>query len=90
MNRPIWVASRFEKTWRRLTRHQRDRVMEIILALPELLENPHQHTGFGFRRLRGTFFYEARLDLSWRLVMRVDAEEIVLFDVMNHDQIRRL
>lgn len=88
--RPIFFASRFAKTWKQLSAAQRERVIEIILALPALISQPHQHSGLGFRRLRGTFFYEARLDLRWRLVMRIDAAEIVLFDVMNHDQVKRL
>ncbi|MES2307304.1 MAG: hypothetical protein V4507_00440 [Verrucomicrobiota bacterium] len=69
---------------------QKDQVIEVVLVLNELLQNPHLHSGFGIRRLQGTSFYEARLDLRWRLVMRIDADEIILFDVMNHDQIRRL
>ena len=90
MARGIYAANRFPRTWRRLNKSQKDRVIEIILALPDLLKNPHQDSGFGFRRLHGTKFYEARLDLRWRLVMRIDEAEIILFDVLNHDQIRRL
>jgi len=90
MARPIYAASRFPRTWRGLSPAQRDRVVDIILALPDLLKNPHTHSGFGFRRLHGSNLYEARLDLRWRLVMRIDSKEIILFDVLNHDQVRRL
>lgn len=89
-HRPIFVATRFVKTWKHLPPAHRERIIEIILALPELLGDPHRHSGFGFRNLRGTFFYESRIDLRWRLIMRIDDNEIVLFDVMNHDQVRRL
>jgi hypothetical protein len=54
------------------------------------MKNPHRHSGFGFRKLRGSSFHEARLDLRWRLVMRIDSSEIILFDVLNHDEVRRL
>jgi len=64
--------------------------MDFLLAFPDLVESPHLHSGFGFRRLQGTFFYEARLDLRWRLIMSVSPDEIALFDVINHDQVRRL
>lgn len=64
--------------------------MDIILALPDLLKNPHRHSGYGFRKLRGRNFYEARVDLRWRLIMRIDNREIILFDVLSHDQIKRL
>jgi mRNA-degrading endonuclease RelE of RelBE toxin-antitoxin system len=88
--RPILAATRFRKTWRTLSPKQRLQIIEIIIALPELMGNPHSHTGYGFRRLHGSGFHEARLDLRWRLLMRITEEEIILFDIMNHDQIRRL
>ena len=90
MNRAIYAASRFPCTWKTLNKAQRERLIDVILALPDLLKNPHRHSGMGFRRLYGTAFYEARLDLRWRLIMRIDATEIILFDVLNHDQVRRL
>ncbi len=88
--RPILAVTRFRKTWRTLSAKQRLQIIDIIIALPELMGNPHAHSGYGFRRLHGSAFLEARLDLRWRLVMRITEEEIILFDVMNHDQIRRL
>jgi hypothetical protein len=88
--RPIWAARRFVKTWATLTNAHREKVIEFLIAFPDLMESPHLHSGFGLRRLQGTFFYEARLDLRWRLILRMSPEEIVLFDVMNHDPMRRL
>ena len=90
MAKPIYFAGRFSKTWENLTPKQRERVIDIILALPELQENPHRHSGYGFRKLHGSAFHEVRLDLRWRLILRIDQDEIILFDVMNHDQVRRL
>lgn len=87
---PVYLASRFPRTWKGLTGKHKERVIDILIVLPDLLKNPHQHSGFGFRRLQGSQFYEARLDIRWRLILRVDPDEIVLFDVMNHDEVRRL
>ena len=87
---PIWAVRRFLKTWRSLSGSQKQRIGEILINLPELRADPHLHTGYGLRQLHGTHFYEARLDLRWRLIFKVTEEEIVLFDVMNHDQVRRL
>jgi mRNA-degrading endonuclease RelE of RelBE toxin-antitoxin system len=87
---PIWAARRFLKTWRSLSGYQKQRIGEILIHLPELRADPHLHAGYGLRQLHGTHFYEARLDLRWRLIFKVTEEEIVLFDVMNHDQVRRL
>jgi len=90
MDQPIYAARRFVATWRNLDSRLKEKVIAVILALPELTAKPHRHTGFGFRRLRGSEFWEARLDLRWRLILRVGAKDVVLFDVMNHDQVRRL
>ena len=69
---------------------QKDRILDIVIELPDLLKNPHRHSGFGLRPLQGSVYYEARIDLRWRLVMKMDTREIVLFDVLNHDQVRHL
>lgn len=90
MSRPIYAANRFRRTWRNLPPKLREAVIDVILALPSLLARPHRHSGFGFRRLHGSDFWEARLDLRWRLILQINPEDIVLFDVMNHDQVRRL
>jgi len=90
MDQPIYAARRFSATWKTLNPRLRERVIGVILALPDLMANPHRHTGFGFRRLHGSEFWEARLDRRWRLVLRVGSKDVVLFDVLNHDQVRRL
>ncbi len=90
MARAIRFASRFRRNWHDLTEAQQERVLDIILELPALMKNPHQHSGFGFRRLHGSTYYEARIDLRWRLVMKMFPDEIIVFDVLNHDQVRRL
>ena len=90
MVRPIQFASRFPRTWKSLSQAQKERIFDIIIELPALLKNPHQHSGFGLRRLQGSVFYETRIDLRWRFIMKMDPHEIVLFEVLNHDQVRRL
>lgn len=90
MDKPVLAARRFRATWKKLDSRGKERVIDIILALPDLQANPHKHSGAGFRRLQGKDFWEARLDLRWRLILHISENEIVLFDVMNHDQVRRL
>jgi hypothetical protein len=90
MEQPIYAAKRFTATWRSLDPRLKAKVIDVILALPDLLARSHHHSGFGFRRLHGSDYWEARLDLRWRLILRVGAKEVILFDVMNHDQVRRL
>lgn len=89
MTKPIYAARRFGATWKTLDPKLKDRVIDFIMALPDLIARPHQHSGFGFRRLHGSDFWEARLDLRWRLILRIGPNDVVLFDVMNHDQVRR-
>jgi mRNA-degrading endonuclease RelE of RelBE toxin-antitoxin system len=90
MDKPIYATRRFRSTWRTLDDKLKERVIDLILALPDLLARPHQHTSAALRRLQGSDFWEARLDLRWRLILRISADDVVLFDVMNHDQVRRL
>jgi hypothetical protein len=90
MDRPVLAAGRFGRTWRALEPRLKERVIDVIMGLPDLIAAPHRHSGFGFRRLHGSDYWEARLDLRWRLIVRVRTDEIVLFDVMSHDQVRRL
>jgi len=90
MDKPIYAARRFRTAWKSLDARPRESVIDVILALPALVAHPHQHTGFGFRRLHGSQYWEARLDLKWRLILKIGHDDIILFDVMNHDQVRRL
>jgi mRNA-degrading endonuclease RelE of RelBE toxin-antitoxin system len=90
MARPIQFAGRFRRTWKSLSQTQKERIFDIVIEMPNLLKTPHLHSGFGLRRLQGSVYYEARIDLRWRLIMKMDAHEIVLFDVLNHDQVKRL
>lgn len=90
MARPIHFAKRFRHTWKSLSADEKERIADIIIELPELLKNPHRHSGFGLRRIQGTGLMEARIGLRWRLVIKIDSNEVLLYDVMNHDQIRRL
>ena len=87
---PIWAGRRLLKTWRNLSSVQKQKIGDVLIALPDLLRNPHLHTGYGLRQLYGTHFHEIRLDLRWRLIFKISKVEIVLFDVMNHDQVSRL
>jgi hypothetical protein len=90
MDKPILAARRFRATWKRLDGRLQERIIEVVLALPALQADAHKHSGAGFRRLHGKDFWEARLDLRWRLILHISETEVVLFDVMNHDQVRRL
>lgn len=90
MEQPIYATRRFTATWRTLDPRLKEKVIDVILALPDLIARPRQHSGFGFRRIHGSNYWETRLDLRWRLILRMGADEIILFDVMNHDQVRRL
>jgi len=90
MAQPIYFANRFRHTWKHLAETQKERIVDIIIALPDILKNPHLHSGFGLRKIQGSSLVEVRIDLRWRLVMQSGSNEIVIYDVMNHDQIRRI
>jgi hypothetical protein len=83
-NIPIWAVKRFIKTWRNLSGSQKQRIGEILIALPDLMLNPHLHTGYGLRQLHGTHFHEVRLDLRWRFIFKVSVEEIFTDILFRH------
>jgi hypothetical protein len=48
--------------------------------------DPHQHHGLGLRKLARRA-YEIRVHLQWRVVFLHAGEDLVAYDVMNHNEI---
>jgi mRNA-degrading endonuclease RelE of RelBE toxin-antitoxin system len=85
----ILLMERFQKDVRTLTDDQRVRCFEAILALPQLIGNPHQHTGFGVRKIHTSGIWEVRLGLGLRLVFAFKNNEAILVTVGNHEDVER-
>jgi hypothetical protein len=81
--RRIHSARPCAATWRSRDPKLKEKVIDVILALPDILVRSHQHTGFGSRRPQGSDYPEVRLDLLGRLILRVGPMDVVLFEGMN-------
>ena len=50
---------------------------------------PHRHAGLGIRKLT-PLYYECRIDLRLRIVLRLRPEGLLAYDILTHDQVRVL
>ncbi len=66
----------------------RQEVESGLNALFDRFGSPHEHSGLGLRKLRGSA-YEMRVGLDLRLVMVLKGERLTCIDLMNHDQVKR-
>ena len=85
----ILLAERFQKDLSKLSKIERARIFEVLLAVPAALKNPHQHSGIGIRKLHRSGIYEARIGLGLRLVFALRDDSIILAMVGTHDAVRR-
>jgi mRNA-degrading endonuclease RelE of RelBE toxin-antitoxin system len=74
---------------RRLPKHQRKQIGEVITRVRDGFGAPHLHSGLGIRRLRDSLF-ECRVGLSLRLVFDAESGLLSFPDIGTHDQIRKL
>jgi len=76
---------------RKLPAEDRLAVNGALVAVLESWGNPHAHRGTGIRKL-GADLFECRAGLRLRLLYRVEKpeQELVFFEVGNHDDIRRI
>jgi mRNA-degrading endonuclease RelE of RelBE toxin-antitoxin system len=85
----IALTERFQQDARELPAEQRNRLLDVLLALPKALGTPHVHAGVGLRKIHATGIWEARLGLGLRVVFTTEAGLITLVRVGDHDEIRR-
>ena len=85
----VLLNSRFLAALKSLSDADVSRVEEALQALPDCFGQPHLHTGISIRRLRKNIF-ECRAGLKVRLLFRDHAQELEVFFVGNHDDVRRV
>lgn len=62
--------------------------LEVTLSgVSENFGNPRRHAGLGLRKL-GPGIWECRFDLSLRVILIQDTDGLLVYDIMNHDQVR--
>jgi hypothetical protein len=77
---------------KRLRELPKDERAECVLALCELIEEfgrPHVHSGLGIRKL-GDSLFECRAGLSRRFLFHDRPDELFVFFLGNHDEVKAL
>jgi hypothetical protein len=77
---------------KRLKQLERDERIECLLALVELADTfgqPHRHSGISIRKL-GEHLFECRGNLALRFLFESRPEDLFVFFLGNHDEVRKL
>lgn len=82
----ITLSERIQKTAAKLPSDLREKCSRAITEVSEAFGDPHRHRGLGLRKLASRS-YEVRVTLQWRIVFLHVDDELVAYDIMNHDQI---
>lgn len=78
----------FDKTFKKLPRERKNKVLKTIFALIDYFETGKRAKGLGLKHLRGDF-WEIRVDPKDRIIF-VFPDDIISFLVVGtHDEIRR-
>jgi hypothetical protein len=82
----IELTPRLRKTAARLGPEITEKSQIALQRIASHFGNPHKHSGLGLRKLAPDA-YEARIGMQWRIVLIHQAESLVAYDIMNHDQV---
>ena len=83
----LFLGSRMMRAVGQLDSGSRARLQEKLVAVAGTFGNPRRHSGLGLRKL-GPGMWECRLDRALRIILLQDQDGLLVYDVMNHDQIR--
>ncbi len=83
----IDFIGRFRADASRLPDGKRREVEAVLQQLPAVFGRPHQHSGLGIRRLKGSYF-ECRVGRDLRIVFKLDGAVLVMTRIGNHEDIR--
>jgi hypothetical protein len=70
-----------------LTPASREKLQATLSGVSENFGTPRRHAGLGLRKL-GLGIWECRFHLALRVILIQDADGLLAFDIMNHDQVR--
>ena len=84
--RKISYSRSFAKDYRRLPKEAQENIDQ---KLKFLLEN-FQHPSLRLKKLRGTIYWEISVTMNYRLILRLEGDEIRLITVGTHDILRKI
>ena len=82
----VLLSERIKKTVTQLPPEVRESAGRAISDVSLAFGDPHQHRGLGLRKLAKRS-YEIRVHLQWRVVFVHDGNDLIAYDVMNHDEV---
>jgi hypothetical protein len=82
------LTDRFRRCCRDLGRDERAALLKSLLELDRVLENPHQHSGTGIRKLPHGI-WELRVGLALRALFYLEEEQATFLFLGTHDEVRR-
>ncbi|MBI3180881.1 MAG: hypothetical protein HYZ28_01920 [Myxococcales bacterium] len=82
------LTAQFQRDVRALAPEDRPRVFELLLALPQLMGQPHLHSGLGLRKLHPRGIFEARLGLGLRLLFAFGSNTATLIRIATHEEVK--
>lgn len=83
----IYAHKSYLRAFKKFPPPEQKSINTAIARLPEIIGNPHGHSGAGVRRLRLSVF-ELRAGLRLRVVFTTGSECVFLHTVGDHDQVR--
>jgi len=78
----------FDKTFKKLSKERKTRVLKAIFALIDYFEIGERTEGLGLKHLRGDF-WEIRADIKDRIIFALIDDSVSFVIVGSHDEIRR-
>lgn len=82
----IVITGRLRKTLDKLPEEVRSKAEKALAKVAVTFGDPHRHRGLGIRKL-AKCSYEIRVHLQWRIVLIHYGDNLIAFDVMNHDEV---
>jgi hypothetical protein len=80
------LLPRFRKSLEKVPIDARAKFQKTLADVSAAFGDPHRHSGLGLRKL-GRRSYEIRVHLQRRIVFIHDGENLVAFNIMNHDEV---
>ena len=85
----ILLMERFQRDLAGLSRQERNRCFELMIALPKAMGTTHGHSGLGIRKIHSSGIYEARVGLGLRVVFALRVDQAILVRVGSHEDVRK-
>ncbi|MBU4304946.1 MAG: hypothetical protein KJ893_04915 [Candidatus Omnitrophica bacterium] len=84
----ILILPSFEHSVKKLTSHDKKKLVESLEAFNVFLLSGKATAGFGFKKINHNK-YEFRVDIRLRVIVKVEGDDYYLVLAGNHDEVKR-